>query len=459
MQPHIAITVDHPLRDLGGCVLIAEALVAQGARVSLVPMNVMNSEIFALRPDLVLLNYLRTNNEAFVRNLIQANIRYAILDTEGGLYTDLATYTRVFPTARDVLGHTRVYCSWGKKVSDELVRQQIFSAGQIAITGLPRFDPYAHKATHHTSDQRKRVLINTKVAIANPGNHSVDKELDLYINKMGWKASDVYAMRDTGIATIRETLAMANRLARDFPHIDFIIRPHPHERVSTYQEGIEPDLTNLRASLEGSIDEWIPTLTALIHRSCTTAIEATLARVPALSPDWIPTSAAAADCDAVSIHCVDYEAMRLTLASIINGTADAPSPPTEILQRITNDWFYKIDGLAHKRVAEAIWPHMPTHREVNTARCDALLARRNEPWFHKRGGAALLLNIARPLMHRERYLNMLYPGRRTWAQGIKGYGREQVKQKIAAPFNVQPSSYVADFTGFSLDIVRAEGAV
>src|SRR5687767_9150595 len=94
-NPRIALIVDHPLRDLGGLCLVAWELARSGAEVYLVPFNLQTREVLALAPDLVVLNYLRPNNERFVDALIVANIGYAMLDTEGGFYGDLAKYGQV----------------------------------------------------------------------------------------------------------------------------------------------------------------------------------------------------------------------------------------------------------------------------------------------------------------------------------------------------------------------------
>ncbi|MGZ8378124.1 MAG: surface carbohydrate biosynthesis protein, partial [Gemmatirosa sp.] len=61
-DPRIALVVDHPQRDLGGIVLTALALCARGATCHLVPANIAPREIWALAPDLVVLNYFRRSN-------------------------------------------------------------------------------------------------------------------------------------------------------------------------------------------------------------------------------------------------------------------------------------------------------------------------------------------------------------------------------------------------------------
>ena len=86
----VAIIVDNPLRDLPSNVLIAYELASRGITVMLVPFNYAPIEIWAYQPDIVLLNHLRKSNENFVHELYNAGIKYAVLDTEGGVFFDLS---------------------------------------------------------------------------------------------------------------------------------------------------------------------------------------------------------------------------------------------------------------------------------------------------------------------------------------------------------------------------------
>lgn len=454
MQANVAIIVDHPLRDLGGCTLIAQALAQRGARVCLVPMNLMNGELLALQPDFVLLNYLRPNNLALAERLLAAGMVVGILDTEGGLYTNLEIYKRLFPQS-PVLRQIALYCSWGQKVADYLIAEKIFTPEQVVITGLPRFDYYAPQAPQKNgSPARPLVMINTKVSLANPGFNSVEREKEVYLKKLGFSAQDVARMLTLGFANIRETLAMANRLAADFPGVDFVLRPHPHERLATYQEGIDPGLSNLQVNQTGSIDEWIPQCRAVIHRSCTTAIEAVLAGVPALNASWIPSAAEAADCDAVSVDCRDYTALHTTLTRVLSQPQSVELPRAIIAQMVA-DWFYRIDGNAHARVADAIWRLLPSSRAINAEACRRYLLRLDEPWHDRRGAVARLVRLLRALVPERLTWAWLYPARKGWAGSMKSFTVASVIEKSwpQPAIVASPARYAeSQFHGFSIEI-------
>jgi len=74
----IALIVDNPKRDLSGMALLAYRLCQMGATCFLVPFNLRDTELWALAPDFVLLNYLRVNNQELAKRMIQAGIKVGV---------------------------------------------------------------------------------------------------------------------------------------------------------------------------------------------------------------------------------------------------------------------------------------------------------------------------------------------------------------------------------------------
>jgi hypothetical protein len=93
---------------------------------------------------------------------------------------------------------------------------------------------------------------------------------------------------------------------------------------------------------------------AVVQRSCTTAIEAGLAGVPALSPVWIPIFEEMPAAEAVSIPCASPEALEDALTGALAGELELPPSRQAALRSIVSDWFLAIDGAAHQRVAAGI---------------------------------------------------------------------------------------------------------
>jgi hypothetical protein len=111
----------------------------------------------------------------------------------------------------------------------------------------------------------------------------------------------------------------------------------------------------------------------VIQRSSTTAIETSMASIPTLSPQWFAAPMLMPMAEAVSVPCASYEEMRSVVQQIFAGTYT----PTPELQRSIEttiyDWFYQIDGQAHKRVNEALLASLPAQRGVDEALCSRIL--------------------------------------------------------------------------------------
>ena len=280
-QFKVAIVVDHPLRDLPSCTLVGAYLAKAGIDVHLVPMNWQSREIFALAPDLVLLNYVRKNNELLIEKMIDAGIQYGMLDTEGGFYGDLQKYTRLLSSKRNVIEGIRINCVWGD-VFFKMWRDDIgVKEETLFLTGLPRFDFYAPEwgsqvikwLPESWQDSQPLFLLNTKVAIANPQFSTTEQELKMYRDVFKLPEEEIQRHLKLGRASIEQNCQLARDLASDFTNSRVLIRPHPHERVATYSEKIGGNRPNLSADCSGAVVPWIVRSSALIHRQCTTAVE------------------------------------------------------------------------------------------------------------------------------------------------------------------------------------------
>ena len=112
---------------------------------------------------------------------------------------------------------------------------------------------------------------------------------------------------------------------------------------------------------------------AVIQRSCTTAIEAALAGVPGLSPQWIPAPSVNPMAEAVSEPCESYAELESHLRSILSGSYRRSAAVSSQLESVVRDWFCSSDGRAYERVGEAIAPCLGQGRIVGHHQ-DGLLA-------------------------------------------------------------------------------------
>jgi surface carbohydrate biosynthesis protein len=360
-KQRISIIVDHPLRDLPGVSLTGLALAQLGFDVFLVPMDVEERECLSLAPDFVLLNYLRKNNESFVRRLLECGIQYGINDTEGGFYGDLSYYAKVLSQDSELYENLRCNTIWGMKMLNYL-KSEFPHKQNLILTGLPRFDYYSEKYRNlelnllpKNLHGRNIALINTKVALVNPLFVSVEREIDLYKNKLGFSDEVIQHFIEFGKYSIQDNIELAKNLSREMKDIQVIIRPHPHENERTYSNSIDAfAFPNVSVFREGPVIPWILGSKSVIHRHCTTAIEAALAGKPALAPSWVRTSANAPDAEKVSHHVGSEQELKDLIQLSNNDQLKPTDSIKNELSRIVEDWLFQVDGDSHKRVANAI---------------------------------------------------------------------------------------------------------
>jgi hypothetical protein len=149
--------------------------------------------------------------------------------------------------------------------------------------------------------------------------------------------------------------ALANDLAKRLPEVTFIYRPHPFEKLETYHDLLQlSEYKNLQLVRRGSISDWLKLANVVIHRGCTTAIEAGLSGIPAFSPKWIVTPEEISTVESVSVPCATLQELEGKLRLIMLGDFKVPHDVTIALEQVIADWFHAVDGHSHQRVGDVI---------------------------------------------------------------------------------------------------------
>src|SRR3546814_14545281 len=126
------LIVDNPLRYLNGLILLAYFLARRNLDVWLVPMYEQWAEINAIRPDAVMVNYIRGNNRNHVISYLRSGMTVGVLETEGVGGRSIAEYRQLVSTT----GCARfldLYCFWGRKQSAALIEGGVISASIAAV--------------------------------------------------------------------------------------------------------------------------------------------------------------------------------------------------------------------------------------------------------------------------------------------------------------------------------------
>jgi surface carbohydrate biosynthesis protein len=373
----IALIVDHPLRDLAGLVLVAQELCQRGVVCHLVPLNRQDAEIWALRPDFVLLNFLRRGaNEDFARRLVRAGIHFGLLDTEGGVWPSEADYAEVLWEDRQLLRAARCACMWGPRLAGYLVATGLLDARQVRVTGCARFDLYHSRwrgifGAEGRKNGRPRILINTNYYTVNGRFVTADGNR-AQLEQQGWTAEHAREAVESEARALEAMIDLAGALSRRFPEATVVVRPHPFENPKPYRHRLRR-FANVEINETGPVQSQIYRASVVVQRSCTTAIEATLASVPAISPRWIPTASENPMAEDVSIPCGSPEALFGTVRQILEERHAVPPDLAERRRKVIHDWFFETDGRAHRRVTDAIGEYLVEAADVDAALCRRLL--------------------------------------------------------------------------------------
>ncbi len=457
-RPSVALVVDNPLRDLPGLTLLAARLCILGVDCHLIPMQRQDLEVRSLAPDVVVMNYLRPGNERLVRQFLDAGIAVVVSDTEGGILSSLDAYERTLSRNDDVRSRISRYCSWGTTLAAHAVAQNWYRPDQVVVTGAPRFDFYAPAwreaalASSPWADRLRTPLItvNGNFPMANPRFQSPEKERRMLVEQFGYDAHEVARWQSGQQLVLEELTSLVNRLSRHFPDVSFLYRPHPFENLDTYDRYLVPR-SNLSVEKTGTAEGWILRSCAVIQRNCTTAVEAGMAGVPALSPSWIPVPFEIEAAEGPSVPCASEEALVAHVEACIRGDMVIPDETVAALDQTVEQWFFRADGLSHERVAAEVMscltPHDPsTHAE----RCAAI----GQPTFD----ADTPLRQRVVTTARSDLKRLLPPGAARmqrssaepfWKRSEKNFGRHDVGRTLAA---------LAPLMGLTSDCLIAERA-
>lgn len=354
--PRVCLIVDNPLRDLDGLALLGWHLAEKNAEVYLVSMS-NKYEILFLRPDLVLLNYVRKGNRKFIAVCHDIGIMTGVLDTEGGVLKD-ADF--VFRSVFKHVDTVDLYCLWGIKQYEALRKVNILPKDVIKVTGCPRYDFCVSPWSNALLDMpqslaaQKTVLVNTNFPIIQPRFQSSEKEAKELVSDAGFDAGYVNNLLSQTKTARTEVVNTIKQLAPRLPQLMFVIRPHPFEDKSFYEDAFK-GFPNIEVHQSGPVFPWIKHSIVMLHHNCATAIEAVLMGKEPVYLKWINTPLLDQPSSIeVSHHAHSPAELEDMLKKLLEGKRlEVPNELKTVRDKIIRDWFFSNDGKNAERAANA----------------------------------------------------------------------------------------------------------
>jgi len=291
VTPTLYLSVEVKTRELDAKLLIAMAAASAGLKVVLGQQWLMNENLAAMPPGIMFFKGLNRIQVLNMRNARKCGHLVVAGDEEAMGLAD-AEYMN-----RDVHPDAAKFCdvvfAQGPRHLDALKATDFAQRSEILLTGNPRIDllrpefraSYEPEAAVLRERHGKFVLINTNFGGTNSAWGSVEKFRQVCINT-GWlnpnneaevrQLEELLAWERASYAHVR---AVIDQLRERVTEHTIIIRPHPSERVETWQEIFAGD-PRVQVIQSGNHLSWILASAMLVHSSCTTGMEAMLLDKP-----------------------------------------------------------------------------------------------------------------------------------------------------------------------------------
>lgn len=216
----------------------------------------------------------------------------AVHDEEGLVVLNPETYLkRRF--SEESFGLIDAFLCWGETQKNTISAHVLNGHEKIKISGHPKFDLLLPEIREIYADKVKEIkklygdffLINTRF-----GTNNSYLGRDEYLRRL--QKSGLVPDKNDYIERVNyfdyhaklfdHFIEMVSSLSQKFPEKKFIVRPHPGEDMSVWQE-ITKNMNNVFVNRDGNVYPWLLASSGVIHNGCTTGLEAIIAGKPALS--------------------------------------------------------------------------------------------------------------------------------------------------------------------------------
>ena len=266
--------------------------------------------------------------------------------------------------SEEMIGQTQAVFGWGTEDTETLKKYYPNFAHKIYKTGSPRADLWGKTFLDYwnipsTLPNKPFLLISCNTGYAN--NIRTFGELVQMENERGrFKRDSKYLETRIGrtyedYKKIIEYINAIKYLSENNDNnYDIVLRPHPSEDIKAWKILLQ-DIPNVHVIHEGPINVWIKNAFAIMHNSCTSALEVTIQKKPLVTfipykQKYNPTLA-----NELGYQVSTYEELNKKINEIFNNSKtiskieEDKSLPSQITKKIFID-----DKLSVERIID-IW--------------------------------------------------------------------------------------------------------
>jgi surface carbohydrate biosynthesis protein len=369
----IHLMCDHKWRDLPPLAAIKLHLEGMGHRVTLSSVRDTMALLPVIQPDCVVFNHFWGSDYNIIgKRLKDAGISVVVLPTEGAGRPIFHEMDRGDSTDLSLVD--RYYC-WGEHTTAAMLAHGTISPDRVMTLGCARFDFYKEPlvgalptrdefAADYGLDPKRPIVT---WATQFPHAHVVDEA------SRGW---DQYQreIKDFGLVKCFESIGVDYmslpryhyelrnrsadiffRFARENPSIQFLLKSHPNEPRAFYEDRMrQSGAQNVKFCRSEYIWDVLRASDVLIHRHCTTAVEAWMWNKPTIELAAIPDDIMAwPEREAGSVVAHDYEELSSLVHGFLAG-GNIDDAMTAVRRDYIREWFGEQDGKRCLVVAQDI---------------------------------------------------------------------------------------------------------
>lgn len=184
----------------------------------------------------------------------------------------------------------RLLFAWGQKNAESWRRYTDYRGTPIIEVGNPRADMLRPELRDYCADDVARlherfgkfVLFSSNFSLV---NHYIPNHVRFRVAKHVTQG-EAHEVRDEIVAhkavLFEQFQKLIPEIANAIHPVNLVVRPHPSENHDTWHELLD-GVDNIHIVHEGPIAPWLMAASALVHNSCTSAVEAAVIGTPAFS--------------------------------------------------------------------------------------------------------------------------------------------------------------------------------
>ena len=290
--------VENVVRELDSKLLLATLAAARGHQVIVSDLESIEKGIKkkVLAPGIFHTKSLTPSDPKIARHqaIIDNGILITSIDEEGGLIMNTYDGHARRRYSELTIEQSSAIFGWGPHDVEFLKQFYSKHSAKIHKTGSPRADLWKSVFSDYWGvpkrvPKKPFLLVASNMSYANYNKpfHDIiksnrksgyyDRDPKMFLNNFGRAAEDY-----------RKTAAFIEAVEHLGEHnngYDIVFRPHQNENIDSWKVYLE-GIPNVHVIREGSITAWVNNAFAIMHNSCTTALEATVSQKPLVT--YIP---------------------------------------------------------------------------------------------------------------------------------------------------------------------------